>query len=56
MLRKKHIVLEIAAHRDAQDSEILPSAVIGLNQNADMEFLAPTEIRREAVPVPPLNS
>ena len=41
MLRKKHIVLEIATHRDAQDSEVLPSAVIGLNQNADMEFLAP---------------
>ena len=40
MFVEQHIILEVSTYRNTQDSEVLPSAVIGLNQDADMKLLA----------------
>ena len=40
MLMEQRVILEVSTHRNTQDSEVLASTMIGLNQDADVKFLA----------------
>ena len=40
MLMEQRVILEVTTHRNTQDSEVLASTMIGLNQDANVKFLA----------------